>query len=109
MRLIFSCGSDLGASGFHVKCPYKHHFPTWEQVEGFGAPLKMSLLATVPSVGSAGKLQMHLGNYISARARNLSISHSQNDDFEAFLTGFGHWPFQAHCNITFLLWAAPLI
>ena len=77
-----------------------------EQVEGFRAPLKMPLRATIPFVGSAGKLQRHLGNYISAGVRNLSISHSRNTDFEAFLSSFGQLPFQAHRNIIFLVWAA---
>ena len=47
-----------------------------------------------------------MGSYILEGVRNLSISHSQNDELEAFLASFGQWPFQAHGNTIFLVWEA---
>ena len=75
-----------------------------EQFEGFGLPFKMSLRATTPLVGGYGKLQKDMGNYILAGARNLSISHSQNDQKCYFGASFGQLPFQAHCDLTFEEW-----
>ena len=66
--------------GFRLpfKMPLQASFPHAKQVEGFRAPLKMPLRATFPFVGSAGKLQRHLGNYTSARVRNLSIVNARS-------------------------------
>ena len=75
-----------------------------EQVEGFGLPFKMSLRATVPYVGAYSKLRKDMGNYILAGVRNLSISHSQNDQKCTFGGSFGQLPFQAHCDLVFEEW-----
>ena len=75
-----------------------------EQVEGFGLPFKMSLRATIPYVGGSGKVQKDTGNYILAGVRNLSISHSQNDQKCTFGDSFGQLPFQACCDLIFEEW-----
>ena len=66
----------------------------------------MSLQTTIPHVGISSKPEKHMGNHFSGRVRNLSISHSQNVELEAFLASFGQWPFQAHGNIIFFMWEA---
>ena len=83
--------------GISLKMPLRAYFLMREQVRGFGLPLKMSLLATILCVGGSGKLPKDMGNYILAGVRNLSISHSQNDQKCIFEASFGQLlPFQAH-------------
>ena len=96
----------MRASGFRLKCFCKHHFSMREQIECFGLPFKMSLRATILLVRGYSKFQKDMGNFILAGVRNLSISHSRNDQKCIFGASFGQVPFQAHGGLIFEEWEA---